>query len=54
MQRLSIARSLRLALLGLTLILAVVAALGVSSLYDARQRYEDTLAQSSALATAGR
>jgi signal transduction histidine kinase/DNA-binding response OmpR family regulator len=52
MQRLSIARSLRLALLGLTLVLAVVAALGVSRLYDARQRYEDTLARSAALATA--
>ena len=41
MQRLSIARSLRLALLALTLALAVVAALGIASLYDARQRYED-------------
>ncbi len=52
MQRLSIARSLRLALVGLTVILAVVAALGVSSLYSARQRYENTLLQSSTLATA--
>jgi signal transduction histidine kinase len=52
MQRLSIARSLRLALLGLTLVLAVVAALGVSSLYSARQRYENRLVESSQLATA--
>jgi signal transduction histidine kinase/DNA-binding response OmpR family regulator len=52
MQRLSIARSLRVALIGLTLVLAVIAALGVSSLYSARQRYENTLAQSSSLATA--
>jgi len=52
MQRLSIARSLRLALLGLTVVLAAVAAIGVSSLYRSRQHYEDTLAQSSALATA--
>ncbi|MGI8429050.1 MAG: ATP-binding protein [Solirubrobacteraceae bacterium] len=52
MKRLSIARSLRLALIGLTLVLAVVAALGVSSLYNARQQYENTLAQSSSLATA--
>ena len=52
MQRLSIARSLRLALVGLTLALGVVAAFGVASLYGARQRYEDTLASSSSLATA--
>jgi type II secretory pathway pseudopilin PulG len=52
MRRLSIARSLRVALIGLTLVLALVAALGVSSLYSARQSYEDTLAQSASLATA--
>ncbi|MDQ6606985.1 MAG: ATP-binding protein [Actinomycetota bacterium] len=52
MQRLSIARSLRLALVGLTFVLAAVAALGVSSLYQARQRYENALVQSSQLATA--
>jgi signal transduction histidine kinase/HAMP domain-containing protein len=52
MDRLSIARSLRLALLGLTLVLATVAALGVSSLYDARQHYENTLTQTSQLSTA--
>jgi len=52
MQRLSIARSLRLALLGLTVVLAVLAALGISSLYSARQRYESELASSSSLAVA--
>src|SRR5947209_12477703 len=52
MQRLSIARSLRLALVCLIVALAVVAALGVASLYRARQRYENTLASSSSLATA--
>ncbi len=52
MQRFSIARSLRLALVGLTVVLAVVAALGVSSLYSARQRYENLLARSSGLSTA--
>src|SRR5947209_15657086 len=52
MQRLSIARSLRLALVALAVALAVVAALGVASLYNARQRYESTLAASSELATA--
>ncbi len=46
MRRHSIARSLLLALVGLTLALAAVAALGVASLYDARQRYEDDLARS--------
>ena len=51
MQRLSIARSLRLALFGLTVVLAA-AAIGVSSLYRSRQHYEDTLVRSSALATA--
>jgi signal transduction histidine kinase/CheY-like chemotaxis protein len=53
MQRLSIARSLRLTLIALTLALAVLAAVGVASLYRARQRYENTLVSSSALATAG-
>jgi signal transduction histidine kinase len=52
MQRLSIARSLRLALLGLTVALAAVAALGLSSLYAARQRYEDVLDRTSALSIA--
>ncbi len=53
MQRLSIARSLRLALVVLTLALALVAALGVASLYNARQRYENRLIATSDLATAG-
>ena len=43
MQRLSIARSLRLALIALTLALAVIAALGVASLYNSRQSYESKL-----------
>jgi signal transduction histidine kinase/DNA-binding response OmpR family regulator len=53
MQHLSIARSLRLALVVMTLALAVVAALGIASLYNARQRYENRLTESSSLATAG-
>jgi signal transduction histidine kinase/CheY-like chemotaxis protein len=52
MRRLSITRSLRVALVGLTLVLAAIAALGVSSLYNARQKYENTLIQSSSLSTA--
>jgi signal transduction histidine kinase len=53
MQRLSIARSLRLALVVLTLALAVVAALGIAALYNARQRYENRLTATASLATAG-
>jgi signal transduction histidine kinase/ActR/RegA family two-component response regulator/HAMP domain-containing protein len=52
MQRFSIARVLRLALLTLTLVLAVVAALGVAGLYNARQTYENALERSSALSVA--
>jgi signal transduction histidine kinase/CheY-like chemotaxis protein len=52
MQRLSIARSLRLALVGLTVALAVVAAAGVASLYTSRQHYEDKLVESASVATA--
>jgi signal transduction histidine kinase/DNA-binding response OmpR family regulator len=52
MRRLSIIRSLRAALIGLTLVLAAIAALGVSSLYSARQKYENALVQSSSLSTA--
>jgi len=53
--RLSIARSLRVALLGLALVLAVIAGLGVAGLYSARQRYEDRLAAAYGLqASAGR
>jgi signal transduction histidine kinase/CheY-like chemotaxis protein len=51
MQRLSIARSLRLALIGLTVILALIAALGVASLYSSRQSYENTLVSASELAS---
>ncbi|MGB9185289.1 MAG: hypothetical protein WCB67_14605, partial [Solirubrobacteraceae bacterium] len=50
--RLSIARSLRLALTGLTVVLAAVAAGGVVSLYGSRQTYERTLVRTSGLATA--
>jgi signal transduction histidine kinase len=53
MQRLSIARSLRLALVTLTLALAIVAALGIASLYNARQTYENRLLDTSSLSTAG-
>jgi signal transduction histidine kinase/CheY-like chemotaxis protein len=53
MQHLSIARSLRLALVVMTLALAVVAALGIASLYNARQRYENRLTATASLATAG-
>jgi signal transduction histidine kinase len=37
----SIARTLRLSLLGLTIALAIIGAIGIAALYDARQRYED-------------
>ncbi len=49
----SIARTLRFALLGLTILLAVIGALGIAALYDARQKYEDTLAEASSLEVAG-
>ncbi len=52
MQRLSIVRSLRLALIALTLVLAAVAAVGVASLIRDRQRYETTLVQSAGISTA--
>ena len=52
MGRFSIARSLRLALVGLAIALASVAAAGIASLYSARQRYENVLARSSDLGTA--
>src|SRR5260370_2577862 len=52
MQRLSIARSFRLALVGLTLALAIIAGLGIADLYSARQRYENTLVSSAALSAA--
>ena len=49
----SIARTLRAALLGLTILLAVIGALGIAALYDARQQYEDTLASAAAVEVAG-
>jgi signal transduction histidine kinase len=52
MGRFSIARSLRLALIGLAIALASVAAASIASLYSARQRYENVLARSSDLGTA--
>jgi signal transduction histidine kinase/FixJ family two-component response regulator/HAMP domain-containing protein len=52
MGRLSIARSLLLALIGLAIVLAGVAAGGIVSLYNARQHYDSVLSQSSDLATA--
>ncbi len=52
MGRFSIARSLRLALIGLAIALASVAAAGIASLYNARQSYENVLARSSDLGTA--
>ena len=45
-RRLPLTRSLLLVLLALTVALAVIAALGLGSLYAERQRYEDTLARS--------
>lgn len=52
MKKLPIAPSLRLALVALTIVLAVIAALGISSLYTARKSYENTLATTSSLSTA--
>jgi signal transduction histidine kinase/ActR/RegA family two-component response regulator len=52
MSRFSIARSLRFALVGLAVALAIVAAAGIASLYSARQRYEDVLVHSSNVGTA--
>jgi signal transduction histidine kinase/CheY-like chemotaxis protein/HAMP domain-containing protein len=50
--RLSIARTLSVALTALTVVLVIVAGAGVASLYRARQRYERTLAQTSEISTA--
>jgi len=46
---LSIARTLLVSLLGLTVTLAIVGALGVAALFDSRQTYEDALSQTAAL-----
>jgi signal transduction histidine kinase/CheY-like chemotaxis protein len=51
MRRLSIAASVQGALLGLTLVLAAVAAFGVASLYGSRQDYEDRLSDALQLQT---
>jgi len=48
----SIARTLRVALLGLTVVLAVIGAIGIAALYEARQQYEDRLSATSALEVA--
>jgi signal transduction histidine kinase len=45
LQRLPLGRTIRLALLGLTVALGVIAAVAIGNLYDARQRYEDELAK---------
>jgi signal transduction histidine kinase/DNA-binding response OmpR family regulator len=44
-RRLSIARSVQLALLGLTIALTAIAGFGVGALYSSRQHYEDQLAR---------
>src|SRR5947209_12143152 len=49
MRRLSIARSVQLALLGLAVLLAALAGIGIADLYKARQRYEDRVAAAYAL-----
>lgn len=46
MRKLSIGRVVRAALLGVTLLLAAIAAFAVAGIFDARQRYEDRLADS--------
>ncbi|MDX6679669.1 MAG: hypothetical protein QOE31_3721, partial [Solirubrobacteraceae bacterium] len=51
-RRRSIARTLRVALLGLTIVLAIIGAIGIAALYDARQRYEDRLIGAADLASA--
>ncbi|MDX6681579.1 MAG: hypothetical protein QOG94_1618 [Solirubrobacteraceae bacterium] len=51
-RRRSIARTLRVALLGLTIGLAIIGAIGIGALYDARQHYEDRLLETSQLEVA--
>ena len=53
MARLSIARSLLAALLGLALALALVAVLSLAGLYEAREDYEDALVRSYSAQVAG-
>ena len=52
LRRLPLAPTLTLALIGLTLVLAIIAALGVGNLYAARQEYEDALAHTYELESA--
>jgi signal transduction histidine kinase/CheY-like chemotaxis protein/HAMP domain-containing protein len=52
MRRLSIAATFRGALLGLTVLLAIVAAVGVAALYASRQDYENRLSDALQLQTA--
>jgi signal transduction histidine kinase/HAMP domain-containing protein len=51
-RRRSIARTLRIALLGLTIALAVIGAIGIAALYNARQDYENSLSSTAALEVA--
>ncbi len=50
--RRSIAGTLQLALLGLTIVLAIIGAIGIGALYEARQDYENEVAEASALEVA--
>ena len=52
LRRLPLAPTLTLSLVGLTLVLALVAALGIGNLYEARQDYEDELARTYELESA--
>ena len=51
-RRRSLARSLTVALVGLTLVLALAAAAGIGGIYSARQDYEDALARAYSLEAA--
>ena len=50
--RRSIAGTLQLALLGLTIVLAIIGGVGIGALIQARQHYEDDIAEASALEVA--
>jgi signal transduction histidine kinase/DNA-binding response OmpR family regulator len=52
MRHLPIGRALTLALVALTLVFAVIAALGIASLYAARQNYENEISSTSSLSIA--
>lgn len=52
MRQPSLARSLRVALLGLSLAFAALAGFGVAALYDSRQRYEDSISRAYELQSA--